>query len=237
MINQDLKRKLTLYAKDPNLARFLEGQRVSQTVKGEKGDKGDSPIKGIDYFTPSEIQEIIQHVLKQATPIKGKHYFDGAKGEKGERGENGKNGMDGIDGQDGRNISPKEAKMILADMMKEMDFDSFATHKSVKDQFKEFGLSSSKSIEKRLNALQDAVMRNYGGHGGKAGASANFVYNEVVAGSGTSFTLANTPVAGSQALYALGQRLTLTVDYTISGANIILVNSLLAASLLADYQF
>ena len=238
MINQDLKRKLTLYAKDPNLARFLEGQRVSQTVKGEKGDKGDSPIKGIDYFTPSEIQEIIQHVLRQATPIKGKHYFDGAKGEKGERGENGKNGMDGIDGQDGRNISPKEAKMILADLLKEVDLEKFATHKSVKDQFKEYGLSTSKSLEKRLNALQDAVMRNYGGHGGKSGgSSANSIFNEVVSGSGTSFTLANTPVSGSQALYALGQRLTLTVDYTISGANITLINSLLAGSLLADYQF
>ena len=139
MINQDLKRKLQLYAKDPNLARFLEGQRVSQTIKGEKGDKGDTPVKGVDYFTPSEIQEIIQHVLRQATPVKGKHYFDGAKGEKGDRGDAGKNGRDGLDGKDGRNITPKEAKMILEDLLKEVDLEKFATHKSVKDQFKEYG--------------------------------------------------------------------------------------------------
>ena len=128
--------------------------------------------------------------------------------------------------------------MILAELLKESGVEQFATHKSVKDQFKEFRISSSKNLENRLNALQDAVMRNYGGHGGKSGGSTNnFVYNEVVSGSGTSFTLANTPIAGSVALYGQGQRLFLTIDYTISGANIMTVNSWLAGEILADYQY
>jgi hypothetical protein len=222
MINQDLKKKLALYAKDPQLARFLEGQRVSQTVKGEKGDKGDSPIKGIDYFTPSEIQEIITHVIKEATPIKGKHYFDGAKGEKGEPGVSnipGAKGEKGEKGKDGRNITPKEARMILEDLLKEVDLEQFATHKSVKDQFKEYGLSTSKSLEKRLNALQDAVMRNYGGHGGKSVASAPKIYDlsSQLNGVLKSFTIpANlviTGVYGSSAPFTFAP----ITDYTGSG--------------------
>jgi len=35
-----------------------------------------------------------------------------------------------------------------------------------------------------------------------AGGATTAVYNEVVAGSGTSFTLANTPTLGSERLYA-----------------------------------
>lgn len=62
------------------------------TLKGEKGDtptkeelielitplipepvKGDTPIKGKDYFTKKEIEEFIS----KATPVKGVDYFDG----------------------------------------------------------------------------------------------------------------------------------------------------------------
>jgi hypothetical protein len=68
------------------------------------------------------------------------------------------------------------------------------------------------------------------------GGGNTFVYNEVVSGSGTSWTLANTPIVGMQAIYANGQRLTPTVDYTISGANITTVDSWSAGTVLADYQ-
>lgn len=68
------------------------------------------------------------------------------------------------------------------------------------------------------------------------GSSTSFVDNEVVSGSATSFTLANTPVVGSVHLYAVGQRLTPTVDYAISGTGITTVMSWLAGNLLADYR-
>lgn len=64
-----------------------------------------------------------------------------------------------------------------------------------------------------------------------------FVYNEVVAGSGTSWTLAHAPATGLYAIYANGQRLTPTVDYTISGADITTVLSWDAGTVLADYQY
>ena len=51
-------------------------------------------------------------------------------------------------------------------------------------------------------------------------------------GTNTSFTLANTPVAGSEELYRNGQLLTLTEDYTISGSTITLVTAPVAGEIL-----
>lgn len=70
---------------------------------------------------------------------------------------------------------------------------------------------------------------------GSAGGG-NFTENEVVAGSGTTFTLAATPVAGSVKVYALGQRLVLTTDYSIVGTAVTTVNSWSAGQIVADYR-
>ena len=57
-----------------------------------------------------------------------------------------------------------------------------------------------------------------------AGGSGTFAYNEVLAGTGTSFTLAHTPnPAGSLILKKNGQLLDLTTDFSLSGANLTLV--------------
>lgn len=69
-----------------------------------------------------------------------------------------------------------------------------------------------------------------------SGASNSFVDNEVVSGSGTTFTLANTPIVGSQHVYANGQRLTPTADYTIAAAVITMVSSWATGAVLCDYR-
>lgn len=64
-----------------------------------------------------------------------------------------------------------------------------------------------------------------------------FIDNEIVLGSGTSFTLAGTPVLNSEHVYGNGQRLTPGgVDYTISGTSITTVNSFSTGAVLADYR-
>lgn len=70
-------------------------------------------------------------------------------------------------------------------------------------------------------------------------SATTFLYNEVVAGSGTTFTLANTPVSGMYAIYGMGQRLTPGAgnDFTISGATLTMANSWGAGDILADYQY
>lgn len=64
------------------------------------------------------------------------------------------------------------------------------------------------------------------------------VDNEIVVGSGVTFTLAQVPISGTQHIFALGQRLTPGIgnDYIISGAVITLANSFPAGSILADYK-
>lgn len=70
------------------------------------------------------------------------------------------------------------------------------------------------------------------------GGSSTFVNNEIVAGSGTSWTLAGTPLANAQHIYANGQRLIPGVgqDYTIAGSAITTALSWAAGTVLADYQ-
>lgn len=63
------------------------------------------------------------------------------------------------------------------------------------------------------------------------------VYNEVVSGSGTTWTLLHTPVSGTLLLYANGQRLMPTVDYSLVGTTITTVITWAAITLLADYFY
>src|SRR5450755_4733526 len=63
------------------------------------------------------------------------------------------------------------------------------------------------------------------------------IVGEIVAGSGTSWTLAEAPVPNSVALYASGVRITPGVgnDYTINGIAIVTAGSYSAGQLTADY--
>lgn len=68
-------------------------------------------------------------------------------------------------------------------------------------------------------------------------SGSNAIYNEVVSGSGTSWTLAHTPTTGTLQLYANGQRLMETTDYTLSGTTITTLTSWATGTLLADYLY
>jgi hypothetical protein len=57
--------------------------RVKYAPKGNKGDDGYTPIKGVDYFDGEDGH----------TPIKGVDYFDGEKGDKGDNGDIGESGV------------------------------------------------------------------------------------------------------------------------------------------------
>jgi len=63
------------------------------------------------------------------------------------------------------------------------------------------------------------------------------VYNELVSGSGTTFTLANVPNVGTVCLYANRMRLYPTIDYTIEDDVITTIESYNEGDLLADYNY
>lgn len=67
--------------------------------------------------------------------------------------------------------------------------------------------------------------------------SGTSVYNEVVAGNNNTFTLAHAPIAGTERIFANGQRLTPTVDYTVASSVITTVLAWSTGQITADYNF
>lgn len=107
-------KKLLEFSKDRSLATFDELTQISEGLDqvnqtfGDlnmselinkavtlKGDKGDMPVKGKDYFTFDEIEQFKQEV----TPVKGIDYRDGIDGKDGES-IVGPPGPPGLSGQD-----------------------------------------------------------------------------------------------------------------------------------------
>lgn len=69
------------------------------------------------------------------------------------------------------------------------------------------------------------------------GGSGTAVYNEIASGSGTSFTIVNSPTAGTVRVYGNGQRLYPTTDYSISGITITTVSVWNTGDILVDYNY
>jgi len=96
-------------------------------VEIAKGDKGDKPVAGIDYFIP-------KNGIDGEIGAKGEK-GDSIKGEKGIVGKTGAIGATGKDGKDAsvtemKSISDKEAKKAIKEHDKEYDHKNI--HKSVK---------------------------------------------------------------------------------------------------------
>lgn len=71
-----------------------------------------------------------------------------------------------------------------------------------------------------------------------AGGTGTAVYNEVVSGATDTFTLAHTPTSSAiLRVYANGQRLLPTTDYTLAGAIITTVQNWSAGNITADYEW
>lgn len=61
------------------LQRLMHEKIGEEGINTMKGDRGYTPQRGIDYFTPEELSQIKEEV----TPKKGVHYFDGSPGANG----------------------------------------------------------------------------------------------------------------------------------------------------------
>lgn len=176
-------------------------------------------------------------------------YAQLAQGEQGEAGQNGQDadqeailshlvallpqyipapipGLDGRDGMDGKD----------AEFDEEVLLEKFLT------KIKKGRLLDMSHIKNAQGWLKDGVKYKFEelmhGSGKSTGGSSTFVYNEIVSGSGTSFTLSKTPLTGAQQIYGEGQLLTPGAlnDYTISGENITTTNSFATGAITATYQ-
>lgn len=96
-------------------------------------------------------------------------------------------------------------------------------------------------LKEKLDKLEKLINSkiSLGGGGGGLSVSAlnlHLIDNEIVSGSGTTFTLANTPISSSVKVYALGQRLKLTTDYSLVGRVITTVSSWGTGEITSDYR-
>lgn len=71
-----------------DMETVIENLKSAKGDKGENGDDGYTPIKGIDY----------RDGIDGYTPVKGRDYRDGKDGRDGRDGVDGKDGKDGING-------------------------------------------------------------------------------------------------------------------------------------------
>jgi hypothetical protein len=132
-------------------------------------------------------------------------------------------GIDYFDGQDGK---PADEVKIVAEVLKQIPYP-------------ELEIADIKDLKEELEELKKirTERRIFGGGFSKLAMDIHIIDGEVIAGSGTSWTLSRIPSpATSLKLYANGQRLTLTTDYTISGLAITTINSFSAGAILADFN-
>lgn len=57
-----------------SVEQSLKEAKESGDFKGDKGDKGDTPEKGKDYFTPEDINQIVDTVIKTLPTWEGGSY-------------------------------------------------------------------------------------------------------------------------------------------------------------------
>ncbi len=201
-----------------------------QGINGRQGPKGETPIKGVDYFTASEIKEIVSSVFSMVkvengyTPKKGKDYF--TESEKKE-------------------FITSITKLIEVPKPKNIDIGEII--EKVRGKIKTQDIIGFNEIIEMLRRQIDASKTWRGGgdtvaagtnitittdsNGNKVisssggGSSINFSDSETPSGTingvNTSFTLANTPDPALSLILSRNRSIQIQgVDYTLSGNTI-----------------
>lgn len=238
-----------------SVAQSLAKLSGAETIKGEKGDKGDTgergtdgytPVKGKDYYTKSEIKELIEKVRSMVKDgVDGKNGKDGKDG-KSIAGKDGKDGRDGRDGADGKNgkdgteitgeqivakhlALPREKRIDYEDLKNIPDFQSYVQNALMSRA------SNNIYVEDegvRINNGNPVEVLNFTGAGvsvtylnGRAiiqitGGAGNTPFQESGTISGTTISLAHTPVSGTFMLYINGQFQHPSTDYSLAGTTV-----------------
>lgn len=155
---------------------------IENLARIQKGDKGDTPKKGVDYYTPAEAKSF----LEAATPVKGVDYFDGDDGDTPKKGTDyfteqevkqfkkdvtpvkGKDYKDGDDGDDAiANMDEVEDVVIDAVKKSEKDHLKKFDHKLIHDPFllgtkkvKEAGMKKDMFLQYNGEELVYATIKN-----------------------------------------------------------------------------
>ena len=206
-------------------------KEMIEHLKNLKGEKGDMPIK----------DELLNLIIPLIPPAK--------------EGEPGKNYI--LTEADKKSIAQKIKIPVVEKIIEKKEVLQPIITKEIINEIKEI-TETPEQIAQKLNTLNDVldikVIKGLErildtkagvtfGKKVKVGGSGSYgvpVFGEELTGSGTAFTLANTPNSGTVQLYKGGSRLLIgaSEDFTISGRNITLaISKNVNEKLLADYLY
>lgn len=200
-----------------------------EVAKGDKGDQGDKGEPGQSIVGPA-----------------GKNGRDGKDGQNivGPAGRDGKDGESfvGLPGKDGNDGSPDTAEQIREKLhtlteAERLDAKAIKGLLTAEDVVKHIkGLKGKQRLGKEHLNMPESQPLDQRWHG--AGLqNSNFIDNELVSGSGTSWVLKKIPQLNSEHLFVNGQRIsTVTGDYTILGKFITTTLSWVTGTMVADYR-
>lgn len=97
---------------DPNYSIRMALKATLEEMKalalGTKGDTGDTPVRGVDYWTEEDVEELINFVQARIRVPE-----DGKPGKNGKNGKNGETPVKGVD-----YYTPKEREELIAKIQK-----------------------------------------------------------------------------------------------------------------------
>lgn len=214
-----------------------DGEPGPPGPQGPPGPAGHSPVAGLDYRIPQDGNDGI-------TPEKGVDYFDGDPGMDGspDTAEQVRQKLESLKGDqrlDSRAIKgldKRDDKIVgdfrknLNELLRQIPIGGVSDFKQLHDVPQTYVGQAGKTVQ--VKSTEDGLQFS------SVPSTGTLVDNEIVAGSGTAWTLANVPIVGSEHLF--GERLRLypgaSPDYTISGVNITTTLSYNAGDLLCDYR-
>lgn len=183
------------------------------------------PEKGVDYFTPYDIDEIVSIVKPMIKDgVDGADGIDGIDGKDGKDGRDGKDGKDGRDGKDG--VSP-DIKEVINAVLKLIPKPKDGVSPDPKDIAKQaVGIINNNPDQQFVTVKQLADFLRRGGFRGGAGSgtgTTQTVYSDTVAGTidgiNTVFTV-STNINTAFTLYLANSIYQPIVDFTYSGTTI-----------------
>lgn len=271
-ITSEQKRKLSLVY--PELAGIFEHQASTaemikilgnfvDKIEVTKGDDGYTPIKGLDFYTDEDKQELVSE-LYALIPVPR----DGTPGKDAQEVDVEKlfrrllnripEPIPGKKGKDGTEIDAQTIVEKLNSLEASLDIKVLKDPEGLLSPFeKRLGsleksntLNPKGSIDQRWkggglsSVSHDSTLIGLGTPASPlsvvGGSSGTPIYGEIVTPIGTSFTLANTPVAGTTRLYRGGARQQIGAlnDYTMAGAvGTLAIAAVSGEVFLMDYSF
>ena len=159
------------------LNRIMTEKVGEEGITKLKGDRGYTPIRGVDYLTPNEMQAIMQDLR----PVKGRDYADG------------------LPGIDGRNPSRRELEAVIARHLSKIPKDKFDINKVAAEIARALEKLQG---EQRLDyeALKNRPgipmydRKKFGGKGGRGGGGmTEMTTSSAVNGTNADFIFATKP--------------------------------------------